>query len=341
MPTITLQPSGQTFEAAAGEPVLDAALRAGISLPYGCRNGACRSCAAHVVSGQVHYPNGIPKALDRLERDAGNALLCAATATGELVVQVDGLDGDGFSPVRTLLCRVMAKTLLAHDVAGLELALPAGERLAFRAGQYVDIALRDGRRRAFSLANPPHRDERLELHVRRVPGGSFSGHVVDGLRERSLLRIVGPLGSFWLRKAQERPVILMAGGTGFAPVKSIIEDALHTGFDQPMTLYRGVRAVRDLYLDELVQGWAREHPRLHYVPVLSAPGPDDAWGGRTGLVHEAVLADHADLSSHAIYMSGPPAMVNAARSAFALRGVDLAYMHADAFEHAWETGHDG
>ncbi len=341
MPTVTLLPGGRTFDAAAAESVLDAALRAGIALPYGCRNGACRSCAARVVSGAIAYPGGTPGALDRAERSAGRALLCAATARSDLVLEVELPDPDGGIRVRQLPCRVVARSLLAHDVVGLELALPAGEQLAFRAGQYVDVLLRDGRRRAFSLANPPHRGDRLELQIRRVPGGRFSGHAFDGLRERSLLRIEGPLGSFWLRAQHRRPVLLVAGGTGFAPIKSMVEDALHAGFDQPITLYWGVRARRDLYLDALARGWARDHPGIDYVPVLSDPQPGDDWSGRTGLVHAAVLDDHRDLSGHAIYASGPPAMVDAARDGFPGHGADPAFMYSDSFDHAYATGHDG
>jgi len=246
----------------------------------------------------------------------------------------------GDAAPRTLLARLLRKTALAHDVAGLEFALPPAERLAFRAGQYVDVLLRDGRRRAFSLANPPSRGDRLELHVRRVPGGHFSGHVLDGLRERALLRLAGPLGNFWLRKDLPGPVILIAGGTGFAPIKSILEDALESGFEQALHLYRGVRAQRDLYLDETARDLAARWPRLRYVPVLSEPGAADGWNGRTGLVHEAVLADHPDLAPFAIYLSGPPAMVDAARHAFPARGADPARMYCDSFDHAWQTGHD-
>ncbi len=341
MATVTLLPDGRTFEASPGETVLDAALRAGIPLPYGCRNGACRSCAARVVDGAVSYPRGTPKALDEVERRAGHALLCAATARRDLVLEVEGLDAADRIRVRRLPCRVAGRTALAHDVVGLDLALPPGERLAFRAGQYLDILLRDGRRRAFSVASPPHRDQRLELHIRKVPGGRFSEHAVDTLREGALLRFEGPLGSFWLRAERPEPVLLVAGGTGFAPIKSIVEDALHEGLERPMTLYWGARARRDLYLHELAARWAQDHAWLRYVPVLSEPAPEDAWNGRTGLVHDAVLADHPDLSAHAIYMSGPPAMVDSGRRAFPAHGADPALIHSDSFDYAYETGHDG
>ncbi len=241
---------------------------------------------------------------------------------------------------RTLLARLVRKTALAHDVAGLELALPPHERLRFRAGQYVDLLLRDGRRRAFSLAGPPSRGDRLELHVRRIPGGRFSGYVLDELRERTLMRFSGPLGNFWLRRELGRPVILIAGGTGFAPVKSILEDAIETGFEQPVHLYRGARARRDLYLDDATRELAARLGACRYVPVLSEPDPAQPWSGRTGLVHEAVLADHPDLAPFAIYLSGPPAMVDAARDSFPAHGAQPAALFCDSFDHAWQTGHD-
>jgi len=245
------------------------------------------------------------------------------------------------SEVRNLLCRLAHKERLAHDVMALYLRPPATERLRFLAGQYVDIILRDGRRRAFSLANPPHADEFLELHVRHVAGGEFSEYVFSHLKESALIRIRGPLGAFYLREGSERPVVFLAGGTGIAPIKGMIEHALAEGMRRPMHLYFGARALPDLYLHEQARAWALAHPALRYVPVLSAPGAGDHWDGRTGLVHEAVLEDFPDLSGFEVYISGPPAMVYAARETFLGRGLDAAHLFSDAFEHAYETGHDG
>ena len=204
----------------------------------------------------------------------------------------------------------------------------------------MDILLRDGRRRAFSLANAPREDDVLELQVRHVPGGAFSEYAFSHLKERALLRLRGPLGSFYLRKDTGRSLILMAGGTGFAPIKGIIEGALANGLEEEMYLYWGARARRDLYMDELVNTWVERHPKLHYRPVLSEPGPDDDWRGRTGFVHQAVADDFADLSAFAVYMSGPPVMVQAGREAFLARGLDPAHVHSDSFDYAYETGHD-
>lgn len=242
--------------------------------------------------------------------------------------------------VRTVPCRLVRKVQLAHDVMALFLQLPPRERLRFLAGQYVDILLRDGRRRAFSLANAPHDDELLELHVRHVAGGEFSEYAFSHLKERAILRVRGPLGAFYLRNASEGPVVFLAGGTGIAPIKGMIEHAIARGSTRPMHLYFGVRSRRDLYLHDLALRWAAEHPNLRYIPVLSEPRPEDRWQGRTGLAHEAVLADFPDLRGFEVYTSGPPAMVYAARDAFLARGLDPAHLFSDAFEHAHTTGHD-
>ena len=338
--TLHIEPSGRTLAVDAAESVLDAALRQGVALPYGCRNGACRSCRGRVIEGEVHYPAGLPKALQPVDLAEGFALLCEAHLLGDARIEVEEIDSHRDIVVRTLPCRLSAKTQLAHDVVALELKLREGERLQFLAGQYVDVILRDGRRRAFSLASPPHQDSRIELQIRHVAGGEFSDYVASHIKERAILRIRGPLGSFYLRKADARPVVLMAGGTGFAPIKSIIEDGLAERYPHPMHFYWGVRAQRDLYHHELADAWAREHQNFHYVPVLSEPQHDEPWPGRTGLVHEAVLEDFSDLSGYAVYMSGPPPMVHAGRLSFIGRGVDPARVHSDSFDYAYETGHD-
>jgi CDP-4-dehydro-6-deoxyglucose reductase len=337
---IYIEPSGHELDADAGESVLDAALRHGLALPYGCRNGACRSCKGRVLEGEVEYPDGTPKSLSQLDTSQGFALLCMAHPVSDLRIEVEEFDPEQNIVVRNMPCRVTRKRRLAHDVVGLELTLPASERLQYLPGQYLDVLLRDGRRRAFSIANAPREDDRLELQIRLVPGGTFSEYVFHHLEERALLRLRGPLGSFYLRKDDHRPIILMAGGTGFAPVKAIVEGALAGGLADNIRLYWGARARRDLYMHDLAGAWATEHDGFEYVPVLSDPLPDDAWTGRTGFVHQAVLDDHADLSPFTVYASGPPAMVDAGRRCFADRGLDPARFHSDSFEYAYETGHD-
>ncbi len=214
----------------------------------------------------------------------------------------------------------------------LYLKLPNTERLQFLAGQYVDVLLADGRRRGFSLANPPHADDLLELHIRQVPGGFFTGFVFERMKDKALLRFQGPLGTFFLREDSPRPVILIGGGTGFAPLKGMLEHAFHSGWNRPLHLYWGARAKVDLYLDELPRRWIKEHPEFRYTPVLSEPRPEDDWQERTGWVHEAVAADYPDLSGHDVYMSGPPPMIEAARRVFAEQGLPSGQVFYDAFE---------
>ena len=337
---IHIEPSGHELQARADESVLDAALRQGLALPYGCRNGACRSCKGRILEGRVEYPDGTPKSLTSLDTAQGFALLCTAHASTDCRIEVEEIDSEQSIIVRNLPCRVALRRQLAHDVVGLELMLPASERLQYLPGQYVDVLLRDGRRRAFSLANAARDDDRLELQIRRVPGGTFSEYVFQHLKERALLRLRGPLGSFYLRKKDHRPVILMAGGTGFAPIKAIVEGALADGFPGRMHLYWGVRARQDLYMHALANAWAAEHETVEYTPVLSEPLPGEQWSGRTGFVHDAVMEDFSDLSPFTVYVSGPPIMVTSGRENFIARGLDGARFHSDSFDYAYETGHD-
>lgn len=335
---ITLQPSGHEFQVVDDESVLSAALREkGNVLPYNCRNGTCGSCMGTILSGQVIYPDGRPPGLSESEEAEGKALLCQARPRSDLVIQVREVKTGGDIPVKILPCRVERHELLASDVMRLYLKLPSTERLQFLAGQYIDILLADGRRRSFSLANPPHANELLELHVRHVPEGFFTGYVFDKMKEKALLRFQGPLGTFFLREDASWPIILIGGGTGFAPLKGMLEHAFHIGLDRSLHLYWGARAKGDLYLDELPRRWTKEHSNFRYTPVLSEPRPEEAWDGRTGWVHEAVAADYPDLSGHEVYMSGPPPMIEAARPAFAARGLPADRLFYDSFEFASDT----
>lgn len=338
---VQVQPSGQIFTVEKGESVLDAALRQGIAFPYGCRNGACGSCRGKVLEGQFVYPDGLPAALTQQEADRGFTVFCQARPVSDLAIEVDAISTVKGIRVRTLPVRVARKVLLAHDVIGLYLKLPEGQRLQFLAGQYIDIVLKDGRRRAFSLANPPFADEYLELHVRHIAGGEFSHYVFHQMRENALLRIRGPLGSFFLRESSQRPLLFVAGGTGFAPVKGIIEDALSRDIQRPIYLFWGVRSRRDLYMHDLATQWATEHPHVHYLPVLSEPSSEDHWTGRTGWVHDVVLETFPDPTPYDVYASGPPVMVHAVRDSLLARGFDPSRMFSDAFEYAYVDGHNG
>ncbi|MGB5639343.1 MAG: FAD-binding oxidoreductase, partial [Sedimenticolaceae bacterium] len=260
---------------------------------------------------------------------------CQAFAASDLTLEVREAESTADLEIRMLPCRVHAVDHLSHDVVRLLLKLPDGQRLQFRAGQYLDFLLADGRRRAFSVANAPHDDEFIELHIRHVDGGEFTDWVFSQMKERTILRIQAPLGTFTLDEASDRPMIFMGGGTGFAPLKGQIEHAFEVGVDRRMVFYWGVRSVRDLYLPDLPAQWARDHANFSFVPVLSEPDPD--WVGRSGWVHEAVVADIPDLSGHDLYMAGPPPMVNAAREAFRAAGMPDQQMHYDSFDYAEDT----
>ncbi len=330
---ITVLPSGQTFEAAADETILDAALHHGLTLPYGCRDGACGACKGKILDGTVDY--GKAQALTDADKAAGLALFCCAKPTADLSLECKEVRAANEIPVKTLPARIEKLERRAADVIELHLRLPATDRLQFLAGQYVDILLKDGKRRSFSMANAPHDDTFIQLHIRHVPGGLFTDQVFNSLKVRDILRLNGPHGSFYLREKLAKPMVLVAGGTGFAPIKSLVEHALYEGSTRPMTIYWGARAKADLYLPDLPAQWAAAHPHIRYVPVLSEPAAGDAWSGRTGLVHQAVMADFPDLSGHEVYACGAPAMIEAAKRDFTglCRLPEDAY-YADSFTYS-------
>jgi CDP-4-dehydro-6-deoxyglucose reductase, E3 len=333
---VTIKDSGREFAVEADTPVLSAALAQGMGLPYGCQSGNCGACRAKLISGSVHYPRK-PDGLSDLELRQGYTLLCQALAQSDLVLSVEELPQHHAIRVRNLPARVARRERLSHDVMALYLQLPNGMPFEFLAGQYVDILLADGRRRSFSLACAPSgAGQVLELHLRHVPHGQFTDYVFNQMPDRALLRIEGPLGNFYLRES-DRPAILIGGGTGFAPLKGILEQAFLRRLSRPLHLYCGVRAKRDLYMDALAREWRRAHPQFRYTPVLSDPQADDAWSGRTGLVHEVVAADYPALDDHEVYMSGPPAMIQAGKTCFTQLGLPLERLHYDSFDYAYQT----
>ncbi len=313
---VTLQPSGHSFDVAEGESVLEAALRHGFILPYGCKNGACASCKGRIVSGAVDYGSYQAKALSDAEKAEGKALFCQAKPLSDLVIEARTVGAAKDIPVKTLPCRVQRMERLADDVIVLELKLPANERLQFLPGQYLEFLLRDGSRRSFSMANSPEEDELIQLHVRHVPGGQFTDHVFGKMKERDILRFEAPHGTFFLREESDKPIVFVASGTGFAPIKAILEHAFRKEIARPMTLYWGGRRPKDLYLNELPVKWASDHANFKYVPVISDALPEDGWSGRTGFVHRAVMQDFPDLSAHQVYACGVPIMVDSARRDF-------------------------
>ncbi len=328
---ITVEPSGHVFSVNDGETILDAALRHGLSFPYGCRNGGCGACKGKVVAGEVSYPAGQPGCLSDTEEAIGQVVVCQARPLGDVVLEVHEIGKSKDVPIRRYPTKVVQMEQLSEDVMRLCLKLPENDRMLFLAGQYIDIILPDGRRRSFSLANAPHNDEVLELHVRHVEGGEFTGYVFGQMKEKDIVQIEGPYGDFYLREESPRPMLFLAGGTGFAPIKGIIEHALQEGVSRPMTLYWGTRTAADQYLAGLVEDWQRQGG-LSYVPVLSEAEAGD--GGRHGFVHQAVVEDVADVGGYDVYVSGPPVMVAAAREAFMQRGLPKGQFYFDSFEFA-------
>lgn len=329
---VTIQPSGRQFQVEEGEAVLSAALRQGIGLPYGCKNGGCGSCKSKIVEGSIEQGAHSHTALPQDEQTRGMALLCCAHARSDLVIESREVIGVGDIPVKRLPCRVAKLERRADDVMVIHLQLPANERLQFLAGQYLEFILKDGKRRSYSMACAPHQDGPLELHVRHTPGGVFTDHVFGAMKERDILRFEAPLGTFFLREDTDKPIVLLASGTGFAPLKAIVEHALHKGIARPMTLYWGGRRRKDLYMAELAEQWAREVPNFTFVPVLSEADAADQWQGRTGFVHHAVMQDLPDLSGYEVYACGAPVMVESARREFSAHcGLPAEAFYADAF----------
>lgn len=322
--------SAAEFTLRPGETLLDAGLRDGLALPYECRNGACGLCLCSLEQGTVEHRPYQKTALSDAQLARGLALMCCAVPNGDVVIAVDGFTGASAAEVPQYQARVVHREPLAEDVMRLRLELPGGERLAFEAGQYIDIVLEDGQRRAFSFANSPQDNALIELHVRLVPGGRFTTHVFEGMQVGETLTFEGPRGQFTLHEGQE-PILFIAGATGFAPIKSIVEDAFARAIMRPMRLYWGVRNPKDLYLLELCEQWQHVHAHFSVVPVVSEPVPGDGWTGRTGLVHEAMLADFPDLSGHEVYLCGSVRMVEAAVPAFLAQGLAEGACFSDAF----------
>ncbi len=324
--------TGALFIVNEGESILNAALRQSVMLPYSCKNGTCGSCKGVVESGEVHYPFHPPMALSREEMAEGCALFCQAEPIEDLVIRVREIEAVRDIQVRKLPARVIEKTLLTAEVMRIKIKLPNAQRLQFLAGQYIDILLPEGKRRAFSIASPPHCEDVIELHVRHVDGGGFTGWVFDEMEERAILRIEGPQGTFFIRNDKtHRPMILMGGGTGFAPLKSMIEDLLAHHDTRPLHLFWGVRNQADLYMHELARQWADQHEHIQYSTALTEPNDDDQ-PSYTGFVHEAVLKQYPDLAAHDIYMSGPPAMIDVSRTAFLANGAEKRRIYFDSFE---------
>ena len=332
---ITVEPSGRAFSANPDETILAAGIRQGISLPYGCKDGACGSCKCRKVSGSVVHGEHQAKALSAEDEAAGFVLTCCATASSDLVLESRQVTAADALPIKKLPVRVSSLTRASQDVMFVRLQLPANDSFRYHAGQYIEFLLRDGSRRAYSMATAPHQQATtpsMELHIRHMPGGKFTDHVFGSMKEKEILRIEGPFGSFYLREDSDKPIVLLASGTGFAPIKAIIEHMRAQGITRPTTLYWGGRRPADLYLGDWIAEQCAAMPQLRYVPVVSDARPEDGWNGRTGFVHEAVLQDFPDLSGHQVYACCAPIVVESAQRDYVARaGLPAEEFHADAF----------
>ena len=326
-----VRPDNRIIAVREGETLLDAGLREGIALPFDCRNGGCGECKATLRSGSVEFGAYQPGVLTSAERAAGKILPCVCTPREDLEIEYVPASAPGAAPQRPWSATVESLQRLAPDVMQVILKLEGSERIAFYAGQYINILLEDGPKRSFSFATAPSVNDRIELHIRHIAGGRYTTHVFERMRPGDRVRFEGPLGSFFLREDTDKPIIFVAGSTGFAPVKSMLEYAFSRGVKRRVLLYWGVRRPADLYLRALPDKWAREHPNFTFVPVISHPTPEDHWQGRTGLVHEAILADFPDLGGYQVYACGSAAMVETAHPAFKAQGLGPDDCFSDAF----------
>jgi len=329
--TIRLEPSGQRFAAEPGQTILEAALAAGVTLPYGCRDGACGACKGSILAGGVDHGKSRPDTLSESERESGKALFCCAVPQGDVVIESRALAGVADIPVRKLPARVQRLERAAADVVVMTLKLPANDRFVFLPGQFIDLLLPQGKRRSYSIASSPSREGEIELHIRRLEGGLFSTQAFETLKEKDILRFEGPLGITYLREDCERPILMVGGGTGFAPLQAMLETLLEKESPRPVHLYVGARSRDGLYRDDLSRRFAAASRHITYTPVLSEATAACQWSGRSGLVHAAALADLPDLSGFDAYVCGAPAMVDAARRDFGAAGLPEDRFFADAF----------
>ncbi|BEI34118.1 CDP-6-deoxy-delta-3,4-glucoseen reductase [Polynucleobacter sp. HIN5] len=343
---VELKKSGRTFTVEEDETVLEAAIRQGVQLPYGCKNGACGSCKGKVLEGRMEHGDHSQSALSALDETAGATLLCCAHPKSNVLIDVREIQGGGDIPVRKVPCRIQVITYPSNDVAILQLQLPASERFQFLAGQYLEFLLKDNKRRAYSIASAPHQEGPIELHIRHLPGGLFTdplfGQGADGksIKEKDILRFEGPQGSFFLREDTQKPIIFLASGTGFAPIKSILLHMREKKIDREIYFYWGGRRPKDLYMDTLCQEFASTLPRFHYIPVIADALPEDHWTGRTGFVHHAVMADFPDLSAFQVYACGAPIVIQSAQTDFVEQcGLPEDEFYADSFTSEADLAH--
>lgn len=328
---IEVLPSEAKFECAADETILSAALNSGVILPYGCKNGVCASCKSEIVEGEVDYGNYQQKALSDEEKAQGKVLTCCARPLTPIKLKARALTGLGDFPVLKMPCRVNSIEFPVADVAILKLQLPTNQVFQFNAGQYVEFILRDGSRRSYSMANSPSETGQIELHIRHLPGGLFTDKVFSTMKARDILRLEGPIGTFFLRDSN-KPVVLLASGTGFAPIKSLVEDAFENKTTRDFVFYWGARTRKELYMLELAEKWQQEYENFKFIPVLSEPTEQCHWNGRVGYVHQAVMQDYPSLTSHQVYACGAPIVIDSAQADFTKQcGLPEDEFYADSF----------
>ena len=332
---IVVQPSGRSFTVEGDETLLSAGIRQGLNMPYGCKDGACGSCKCKKISGEVQLGTYQTKALSDEERAQGLVLTCCATALSDVVLESKQVTSADAFPMKKLPVRIASMEKVSSDVMRIFLQLPATEVMQYHAGQYVEFLLRDGSRRAYSMANAPHTlaadAPKVELHIRHMPGGKFTDHVFGAMKEKDIQRVEGPQGSFYLREESDKPIVLLASGTGFAPIKALIEHMQHKGITRPTRLYWGGRRPSDLYLNDWVLAQLPLMPHLQYIPVVSDALPEDAWSGRTGFVHMAVLQDTPSLAAYQVYACGAPIVVDSAKRDYLASGLVEDNFFADSF----------
>lgn len=329
--SITVQPSGRQFSAQSDETLLAAGIRQGVGLPYGCKDGACGSCKCKMLSGSVVHGAHQTKALSPEEESQGLVLTCCATATSDVVLESRQVSAEGALPIKKMPTRVTSLQKVSADVMLIQLQLPANDSFQYKAGQYIEFLLRDGARRSYSMANAPQGNS-VELHIRHMPGGKFTDHVFGSMKEKEILRVEGPHGSFYLREESDKAIVMVASGTGFAPIKALLEQMESAGSTRPVALYWGGRRPADLYMDGWVKEFQNRMPSLRYVPVVSDALDEDQWTGRVGFVHQAVLEDFQDMREYQVYACGAPIVVESARLDFvAHAGLPPEEFYADAF----------
>lgn len=317
--------SGIRFPCGPDETILEAAERAGYAIPYSCRKGVCSSCEGDLVAGAA-----LVRGRGLSEGPLGEVQFCQSRPRSDIEILPTRIEKRGAIVRKKVAATIFRLARPASDVTVLQLRFPAGVRVKFDAGQYLRVLMPDGDSRNYSMANPPHENDGAQLHIRHVPGGRFSEGLLGAFDKGSKVEVELPYGEFRVNEASGKDIVLLATGTGFAPIKSIIEDQIRRGNSRPMRFYWGARTAADLYMDELPRKWAEAHDWFAYIPVLSET--DAGWTGRTGLVHQAVLADFPDLSGHQVYACGNPVMTSAAHADFArLAGMAEADFHCDAF----------